>query len=71
MLLHRWQVRPCLANVATATVFAIAHVVLRGDVSALAVALPALMMGRVYQRTGRLRWCVALHAAMNAVWLGW
>jgi membrane protease YdiL (CAAX protease family) len=72
-LLHHWQARPGLANIATATaaVFALSHVVLHGDASALAVPLPALVMGRVYQRTGRLRWWVALHAAMSAVWLGW
>lgn len=70
-LLRRWQVRPCVVNVATAAVFAIAHAVLRSDVSALVVAVPALMTGFVYQRTGSLWWCVALHAAMNAVWLGW
>lgn len=70
-LLQRWQVRPCLANVATACVFAFAHVVLRGDASTFSVVLPALLIGKIYQRTGRLRYCVAVHAAMNAVWLGW
>ncbi|HUD32909.1 MAG TPA: JDVT-CTERM system glutamic-type intramembrane protease, partial [Variovorax sp.] len=70
-LLRRWQVRPCLANVVTACVFAVAHMISRGDASAFSVALPALLIGEVYRRTGRLRWCMALHAAMNAVWLGW
>lgn len=70
-LLLRWQTRPRLTNAATAAVFAIAHMALRGDVSAVSVALPALLIGEVYQRTGSLRLCVALHATMNAAWLGW
>lgn len=58
-----------LANAATALLFGAAHVAARGDATAFAVALPALALGWVYQRTRRLRWCVALHAAMNAAWL--
>jgi hypothetical protein len=33
--------------------------------------LPALLIGFVYAHTGRLRHCIALHAAMNAIWLGY
>lgn len=58
-----------LANGLTALAFGAAHVAARGDASAFAVALPALAIGLVYERTRRLRWCVLLHAAMNAVWL--
>lgn len=58
-----------LANAATALAFAVAHAVVRGDVAALAVVLPALLIGAVYQRTRRVRHCVLLHAAMNALWL--
>lgn len=58
-----------LANVATALLFGAAHVAVRGDPAAFAVALPALAVGWVYQRTRQLRWCVLLHAAMNAAWL--
>ena len=70
-LLRRWHSLPHLANAATAAVFGATHAALRGETAAFAVALPALLIGAVYQRTGRLRLCVALHAAMNAVWLGW
>lgn len=70
-LLRRWQSHPRLANVATAAAFGLAHVVIRADFAAFSVALPALLIGEVYQRTGRLRLCVALHAAMNATWLAW
>jgi hypothetical protein len=44
-------------------------VAVRGDAAAFAVALPALAIGLVYSRWRQLRWCVALHAAMNAAWL--
>ena len=57
------------ANVLTAAAFGLAHVAARGDGAAFAVVLPALAVGVVYNRWRRLRWCVALHAAMNAAWL--
>jgi len=61
--------RAWLANVLTAMLFALAHVVAQQRLQAWAVLLPALCMGWVYQRTGRLWLCVAVHAGMNAVWL--
>ncbi len=61
--------RASLANVVTAIAFAVAHMVVRpGWLSALTL-FPALLLGWVYQRTQRLRECVALHAAFNAFWL--
>ncbi len=70
-LLRRWRRLPWLANTATAAAFGLAHAAVRADATALVAALPALLIGAVYQRTGRLRYCVVLHAAMNAAWLGW
>jgi membrane protease YdiL (CAAX protease family) len=70
-LLRRWQRQPWLANAVTAVAFGLAHAAVRADATAVAAALPALLIGAVYQRTGRLRHCVVLHAAMNAAWLGW
>lgn len=58
-----------LANAATALLFGAAHVAARGDAAAFAVVLPALAIGWLYERTRQLRWCVLLHAAMNAAWL--
>jgi membrane protease YdiL (CAAX protease family) len=69
LLRRRWT--PWAANLATALVFGIAHALVRADPSALAVALPALAIGQVYTRRRRLRDCVVLHTAMNALWLGW
>ena len=69
LLRRRWV--PWAANVATALAFGIAHVLVRADPSALAVVLPALVIGQVYTLRRRLRDCVVLHAAMNALWLGW
>ena len=69
-LLRRWQ-HPLLANVVTAVAFGLAHAALRGEAIAFAAALPALLIGALYQRTGRLRHCIVLHAAMNAAWLAW
>ena len=70
-LLRRWHALPHLANAMTAVAFGLAHAAARNDATGFVVALPALLIGAVYQRTGRLRLCIALHAAMNASWLGW
>jgi membrane protease YdiL (CAAX protease family) len=67
-LLRRWDA-PVVCNAVTALAFGLAHVIARGDAFAFAVAVPALLIGAVYGRWRQLRWCVALHAGMNAVWL--
>ena len=69
-LLRRWAGLPALwANLVTAIAFGLAHMLVRGELAAGAVVLPALAIGLVYQRGRRLRHCIALHAAMNAAWL--
>lgn len=70
-LQRRWPGRPWLAIGMCALGFGVAHAIARGNAAAFAVALPALPIGLVYARTGRLRHCIALHAAMNAIWLGY
>jgi len=67
--LRRATRRPVLAVALTAALFGLAHVAVRGELAAALVCVPALAIGCVYERTGRLRDCVALHAAMNALWL--
>ena len=67
--LRRTTRRPLATIVLTAVLFGLAHVVVRGELVAAVVFIPALAIGFVYERTGRLRDCVALHAAMNALWL--
>jgi len=58
-----------MANLLCALAFAVSHAAVRDDPAALAVALPALLIGAVYQRWRRLRPCVLLHAALNAAWI--
>lgn len=60
-----------LANGITAVAFALGHLAVRAQAGALAVVVPALLIGAVYGRRRRLRHCVALHAALNALWLAW
>lgn len=69
--LLRWTKAPWVANVSTAIAFGVVHAAVRGDIGAFAVVLPALLIGFVYERSRKLRHCVALHAAMNAFWLLW
>ncbi|CAN5909043.1 hypothetical protein BH11PSE8_BH11PSE8_00260 [soil metagenome] len=57
------------ANLFTALAFGASHALLQGAWTGFAVVLPALVIGAVYARTGRLRHCVALHAASNLLWL--
>lgn len=70
-LLRGWHALPHAANAVTAATFGFAHAIVRSDAAAFGVALPARLIGAVYQRTGRLQLCVALHTAMNAAWLVW
>ncbi len=69
--LLRRAVTPALANAAVAVVFALAHMATRPFPAAATVILPALAIGWVYQRTRSVALCVALHATMNALWMGW
>lgn len=59
-----------MANLPAAIAFSAAHLVMRPGWPALATALPALLIGAVYERQRCLFPCVALHAAGNALWLG-
>ena len=49
--------------------FALAHGLSRSAVLGVGVILPGLLLGGLYLWRGRLRWCVAAHAAMNLLWL--
>lgn len=69
--LLRCQGSAPVANVLTALAFGLTHVLVRGDAGAFVVAGPALLIGAIYGHRRRVRLCVALHAAMNAVWLAW
>lgn len=67
--LLRRGVAPLPTVLLCALLFGLAHALLRGDPVALAVALPALLVGALYQRSRRLRDAVLLHALLNALWL--
>lgn len=69
--LLRRHVGPAISNILVALAFAAAHVLVRGESAALLVSVPALAIGALYGRRRRLAECIALHAAMNAVWLCW
>jgi membrane protease YdiL (CAAX protease family) len=57
-----------LANLLTALAFASAHIAVRPGLLAALTLLPALVVGALYQRTRRVRHCVALHTLFNALW---
>jgi membrane protease YdiL (CAAX protease family) len=67
LLTHGWS--PAKAVVLTAVAFAALHVLVQGSWQGALVLLPALLIGMAYNRWRSVRWCVLLHAAMNAVWL--
>jgi membrane protease YdiL (CAAX protease family) len=66
----RWWAWPSPVNVGVALLFAAAHLLRLPPLLALAVVLPALVVGQMYELTGRLWPCVATHATFNLVWLG-
>ena len=58
-------------NVVTALTFAGAHLWAQPGALAALTAVPALLIGFVYQRQRRLAPCIALHCLFNAAWLAW
>jgi membrane protease YdiL (CAAX protease family) len=69
-LLMRSRYRPIVCVGIGALAFTAAHALARPEPMTAAVLLPGLLLGLVYQHTRSLRACIALHAAMNACWLG-
>jgi membrane protease YdiL (CAAX protease family) len=68
--LLRGGAAPWQANLLTALAFSVAHMLLRGlSLQTVLVLLPALLIGAAYNRWQRLRICIALHMAMNALWI--
>ncbi len=63
-----WQLTS--ANAVTAVLFSAAHLAYGGPTQAILVAAPGLLLGVVYEKTGRVLACMALHAAMNFIWMG-
>jgi membrane protease YdiL (CAAX protease family) len=61
---------PWRANMLTALAFSAAHMLLLGASAQTAlVFVPALLIGAAYNRWRRLRICIVLHMAMNALWI--
>ena len=68
--LLRISVAPWSANLLTALAFGAAHMLLLGvNLQTAFVWLPALLIGAAYNRWRRLSICIALHMAMNALWI--
>jgi len=58
-----------LANGLTALIFSVAHELSHSPVMALLTLLPAMFIGKFYQRSRRIAPCIALHAFFNVIWL--
>ncbi|MDP3859737.1 MAG: JDVT-CTERM system glutamic-type intramembrane protease [Stagnimonas sp.] len=57
------------SNLATAALFALAHALARSPWLGLASLAPALLLGWLYERRRQVWPCMALHAALNLIWL--
>lgn len=69
-LLTRTRWPAAAINLGVAASFALAHALRAPDsVWAWLTLLPAWVIGQAYQHWRRLGPCIALHAAMNALWL--
>ncbi len=60
---------PMAANLLTALAFGLVHAFSRNWALGVAVLLPALAIGWIYQRRRSVLPCIAAHAGMNLVWL--
>jgi membrane protease YdiL (CAAX protease family) len=58
-------------NVAVALAFGALHAWSRDAWTGVAVVLPALCIGRLYERERRVVAAAALHASFNLAWLAW
>lgn len=67
--LRRSHIGPLASIVMTAAAFALAHGLSRSWSLAFWVFWPALALGVLYQRSGRLAPCVLWHAVLNAAWV--
>jgi membrane protease YdiL (CAAX protease family) len=61
---NRW-----MANGITSVAFALMHYVLSGNPGSLAVFVPSLVLGWLYQRTGILYWTIVLHTGFNLLYV--
>ncbi len=58
-----------MPNGITSVAFALIHYVLSGNLASLAVLVPSLLLGWLYQRTGKLAWVIALHIVFNLLFV--
>ena len=58
-------------NVVVALAFGVLHAWSRDAWTGVAVVLPALCIGSLYERERRVMAAVALHASFNLAWLAW
>jgi membrane protease YdiL (CAAX protease family) len=65
-----WLAWPTRANLLVALVFALAHLLRLSPLLALAVVLPSLVVGQIYELTARLWPWVLTHTAFHRCWLG-
>jgi hypothetical protein len=65
---NRRLLRLTLATWLVGAVFVLAHLPFQG-VHALLLLAPALVLGRLFERTGRVLFCVLLHSWFNLCWL--
>lgn len=63
--MHGWV---SLTNLVVALTFSAFHAFSQGWL-ALGVIAPALVIGAVFERNGRLKECILLHAGFNAAWI--
>lgn len=67
--LIRQRVHPHLANGMASTVFALMHYALSANPASLAVFIPSIALGWIYQKTNSLAWAIGLHVFFNLLFL--
>jgi len=65
-----WGTWPSTSNLLVALAFGVAHGIWRADpMLGVAVVLPAVFLGHIYDRFDRLWPCVVIHALFNLFWV--
>jgi membrane protease YdiL (CAAX protease family) len=58
-----------VANGATSVAFSLMHYVLSPHVGSLLVFVPSLVLGWLYQNTGKVAWNIGLHSIFNMLFI--
>lgn len=62
---HLWRANITYANITVASAFAATHLLSQPPLNAIAIVIPAVIFGMVYEKYGSIVLCVVVHMSYN------